>query len=185
MIPPFLLRFFNYFASSLYAGKMQFLYPLVKRNSLIFCPPLYAGKMQFLHPPLEGFYKVKIYPSLYAGIIAFWQPPFAGIFHYFLFPHYTRKKPHFINPSCNTFLRRDYTMKKVGDSVSIWSGKSRDLVGANKKTGRKRKRASTDVLIRSRPVPDFHWLKSAACSLGVNEHIWLYGYINKHSFVCQ
>lgn len=25
------------------------------------------------------------------------------------------------------------------------------------------------LYIRSRPVPDFHWLKIAACSLGVNE----------------
>ena len=27
------------------------------------------------------------------------------------------------------------------------------------------------LYIRSRPVPDFHWLKIAACSLGVNELI--------------
>ena len=31
----------------------------------------------------------------------------------------------------------------------------------------------TLLYIRPRPVPDFHWLKIAACSLGVNE-LWNY-----------
>ena len=39
------------------------------------------------------------------------------------------------------------------------------------------------LYIRSRPVPDFHWLKIAACSLGVNElAIKLLPWDPEHSF---
>ena len=69
-----------------------------------------------------------------------------------------RQKQGFDNPLFQEkLLLRHYSTKKVGDSVSIWSGFRREKVGiALKHKYRAQAKRSIVTLFRSRPVPDFH-----------------------------